>query len=393
MSLKLEFVEKASKAGANVSGLSREFGISRETGHKWLQRFRELGYDGLEERSRRPSKSPLATAEDVVAGVLEAREAHPSWGPKKLLVLLGRRFKGATPSRATIARILKRFGQVRGRKRRPIVSVLERAPDVLSKACNDVWTVDFKGWWRSRDGARCEPLTVRDAHSRFVLSAKLLRASTVEEVRDEFERLFRRYGVPDAIQCDNGEPFISVQSRAGLTRLSAWWVSLGITIVRSRPGCPQDNGGHERMHRDMKADVQAYPQASQPAEQRAIDRWRQEFNHVRPHEALGGKTPAQLYRPGTRRSLRPLNWTYPAGWTSVRAHRPNGCIFFNGESLQIGRAFIGHALGIEPRSDRIAGLWFHDVEIGEIVVTPTNATIDAACERFMKRRSNKRKAA
>lgn len=393
MSLKIEFVEKASQKDANVSGLCREFGISRETGHKWLQRFRELGYDGLEEHSRRPTKSPLATAEEAVAAVLQFREAHPSWGPKKLVELLRPRFKGDTPSRATIARILKRFGQVRRRKHRAPVSVLERAPDVPANAPNDVWTVDFKGWWRAGDGARCEPLTVRDAFSRYMLSAKLLEATTTDQVRGEFERLFRRYGVPSAIQCDNGAPFISVQSRAGLTRLSAWWISLGIAIVRSRPGCPQDNGGHERMHRDMKADVASFPQANRLTEQRALDRWRQEFNHVRPHEALCGKTPATLYRPGVSRSLRPLRWLYPAGWASKRAHGPHGCISINGESLYLGRAVIGQTLGIEPRSDRVVCVWFHDVELGEMPVALPTATIDAACARFIQRKGSRRKVA
>jgi transposase InsO family protein len=318
--------------------------------------------------------------------VLELREAHPAWGPKKLVELLQKRFKSEAPSRATIARILKRFGQVRRRKRKAPLSVLERAPDVRAEAPNDVWTVDFKGWWRAGDGTRCEPLTVRDAYSRFVLAARLLTASTIPEVRAELERLFRRYGIPQAIQCDNGEPFISVQSRAGLTRLSAWWVSLGIAIVRSRPGCPQDNGGHERMHRDLKASVQAHPTWSRIREQRALDRWRQEFNHVRPHEALHGKTPAENYRPGARRSLRPVSWRYPEGWLTKKAHGPNGCISINGESLHIGRAFIGQELGIELRGERLARVWFHDVELGEVPVTPPTATIDVACVQFMNRK-------
>src|SRR5688500_1845212 len=162
MSLRIDFVERASKPGANVSLLCREFSISRETGHKWLQRFREAGYDGLDEKSRRPSNSPLATAEDIVAAVLAARESHPGWGPKKLLGLLQKRLKDDTPSRATIARILKRFGQVRRRKRRATRTVLERAPDVVAAGPNSVWSVDFKGWWLAGDDTRCEPLTVRD---------------------------------------------------------------------------------------------------------------------------------------------------------------------------------------------------------------------------------------
>jgi len=161
------------------------------------------------------------------------------------------------------------------------ISVVERAPTVLAQAPNDVWTVDFKGWWRTLNGERCEPLTVRDAFSRYVL-ATVACSTKLRDVRPIFERLFARHGVPKAIQCDNGVPFVSVRSRAGLSTLSAWWVSLGIRLVRSRPGCPQDNGGHERMHADVRADVQRHPAATREQQQRQLDRWRQEFNHVRP---------------------------------------------------------------------------------------------------------------
>jgi transposase InsO family protein len=394
MSLRIEFVERAAKPGSNVSALCREFGISRETGHKWLARIREQGYDGLEERSRRPATSPYATAEEVVLAVLSEREAHPAWGPKKLEVVLRRRLRDDTPSRATIARILQRFGSVRRRRRKAPVSVLERAPDVVAKSCNEVWTIDFKGWWLAGDGARCEPLTVRDAHSRFILAATLLESANGLAVRSECERLFRRYGVPDAIQCDNGSPFINVQGRAGLTRLSAWWVSLGIALVRSRPGCPQDNGAHERMHRDMKSDVAAFPQTTRRAEQKALDRWRQEFNHVRPHEALGGKTPAELYRPGTRRSLRPVAWRYPEGWMTKRACAPNGCISLHGQDVHVGRAFIGQTLGVEPRSDRVACLWLNDVELGCVRIAPPTTVIDKVCMQYLhSRKKGGKKAA
>jgi hypothetical protein len=275
---------------------------------------------------------------------------------------------------------------------RPL-SIIERAPEAVAKACNDVWTVDFKGWWRARDGARCEPLTVRDAFSRYVLCAKLVGATTIEEVRQEFAQLFRKHGVPKAIQCDNGEPFISVRSRAGLTRLSAWWVSLGITIVRSRPGCPQDNGGHERMHRDMRADVEAFPAISRLSEQRALDRWRQQFNQVRPHEALGGKTPGEVYRSAPHRTLVIRSWHYPHGWIVRRPSTPTGVICFRYEPLVVGRAFIGHRIGIEPLDDSTGRLWFRDVDLGTIQLAPPPSTVDMACARFLETRKKTRRAA
>lgn len=390
MSLKMDFVEKASKEGANVSALCREFSISRETGHKWLRRFRARGFDGLEETSRRPGKTPLATAEEVVLAVLEAREAHPRWGPRTLVDFLRRRFGKQTPSRATVARIIDRFGLVRRRRRLRPLSIIERAPEVLAKACNDVWTVDFKGWWLARNGQRCEPLTVRDAFSRYVLCAELVSATTVEKVRREFERLFRRHGVPRAIQVDNGEPFISVRSRAGLTRLSSWWVSLGITIVRSRPGCPQDNGAHERMHRDMSAEVQASPAQDRACEQRALDRWRQEFNQVRPHQALGGKTPAELYHPEPR-PLVATRWRYPSGWLVSRVFGPDGKIVIHREHLNVGRPFVGFYVAIEPLSDGLGRLWFRDVDLGEINLPLSPVVIDSACLTLLRKKTTRRR--
>ncbi len=215
MSQKQEFVERVEK-GEKVAAVCREFGVSRETGHKWMKRFREGGYEGLEEQSRRPRTAPLATAEELVIGTLQAREAHPRWGPIKLYDVLRRRFGDQTPSARTIARILRRANLVRERRKRRRVSVVERAPGVVAHAPNDVWTVDFKGWWRTLNGDRCEPLTVRDAHSRFLL-AVVACSTKKRDVSPIFEKLFRRYGLPKVIQCDNGVPFVAVQARAGLS--------------------------------------------------------------------------------------------------------------------------------------------------------------------------------
>ena len=385
MSLKVEFVERATRAGANMSALCREYGISRETGHKWVKRFRLLGYDGLEEQSRRPDKTPMSTAEEMVMAVLQAREAHPRWGAKKLVLLLARKHGGQTPGRATVERILKRFGLVRKRRRGPTLNIVERAPHVEAREPNDVWTIDFKGWWRTRDGTRCEPLTVRDAFSRFVLAATILAGTSMQRVRREFERLFRKYGIPRAIQCDNGPPFVSVLARGGLTQLSSWWVALGIRIVRSRPGCPQDNGAHERMHRDMKADVELCPELTTQTEQRALDRWRQQFNHVRPHEALAGKVPADLYKPGTRRSLMIPQYTYPSGWIVRRAYGVQGAITLHGVRYSVGRAVAGHSIAMQPLDELRVRLWLRDLDLGELSLSPSSRVMDRACLHFLEK--------
>jgi putative transposase len=376
MSQKMEFVERAMKPGARVSALCAEYGISRETGYKWLKRFKRDGADGLEEKSRRPHASPLATAEDVVAAILELREKYPRRGPKKLVVFLRAKLGAAAPSVATVARVLKRFGMVRRRSRFGRgVSIVERRPEVRATAPNELWTVDFKGWWRSKDGGRCEPLTVRDAFSRFVLAIKVLASTSMTDVRIAFEALFTKYGVPQAIQVDNGVPFINVQARGGLTRLSAWWLSLGIRVVRSRPGCPQDNGAHERMHRDMRADVQAFPAGSRFAEQRACDGWRVEFNRVRPHEALGGKTPSELYKPSERRP-RKTKFIYPPDWI-VRTVTDRGAVTVSGSHVQAGLALVGERVALQPLGGGSFRMWFRDLDLGTVELPPPNSIIDA----------------
>jgi len=373
MSSKMAFIEQAIRPKANIAQLCRDHGISRQTAYKWLKRYKKRGFDGLEERSRRPRSSPFITGEEVVAALLVARAAHPRWGPRKLIGVLRHELGDATPSERTVARILDRFGEVRHRRKRRGLSVVERAPEVSAKAPNDVWTIDFKGWWRATDGTRCDPLTVRDAYSRFVLALELLPHATGPEVQRVMSRLFRRYGVPKAIQCDNGSPFICVRSAAGLTRLSAWWVSLGIRIARSRPGCPQDNGGHERMHLDVAGDLQSAPAATVLLQQRACDRWRQEFNHVRPHDALRGKTPAEVYKASpTRLCTRPP--AFPPGWR-VRRITSGGKFGSPKSGLFISEALEGYFVGLEPVGGLRYRAWFYDVDLGVVELAPTLAVI------------------
>lgn len=384
MSLKMEFVTRATKPHARMSALCREYGISRQTGYKWLSRYKREGFDGLEEQSRRPKSSPLATAEDVVVAILKLREAHPRRGPKKLRPQLQRILGNATPSTATIARVIKRMGLVRQRSKFRRLSIVDHAPAITANGCNEVWTVDFKGWWRTGDGQRCEPLTVRDAYSRYVLCAKALPSPSLEAVRKIFVELFKRYGVPTHIQVDNGNPFISVQSRGGLTRLSAWWTALGIVVVRSRPGCPQDNGGHERMHRDIREEVQAYPSKSRRSEQRALNRWRQDFNQVRPHEALGGKTPGDLYKRSIRRPVQ-TRYLYPPGW-GVRTVVRGGRVHFNGAEMTVGAALVNYRVGLEPLDASTYRLWFRHLDLGTLDIGPPNRDIDITCQAFLDRR-------
>jgi transposase InsO family protein len=247
-----EFVLRAKEADSNVAELCREHGISRKTGYKWLSRFETRGIEGLRDMSRRPRRVVQTTGE-LVLRIQELRRAHLRWGPKKLRVLLVREFKEKdVPSVKTVGRILQRLGEPRLRRaRRPPLPERRAVADVTVAKPNDLWTVDFKGWWKTRNGERCEPLTVRDAFSRFVLCMKVMASPGIAGVRTAFEQLFQQWGLPKAIRADNGSPFGCTRARAGLTQLSAWWVALGIEVIFGRPGHPEDNGAHERLHGDV----------------------------------------------------------------------------------------------------------------------------------------------
>jgi putative transposase len=293
VSVRQNFVLRALSGEVPVAELCREFGVSRKTGYKWLKRFKEKGVSGLVSRPRRPRGNRLAITADMATKIVALKQKHPRWGAKKIWVLLVREHQvDDVPSVSTINRVLHVSGLVKKKRRyRPTSPGLPQRPAVSVEAPNDLWTVDFKGWWRAGNGERCDPLTIRDAFSRYVLDLRLLRKTNTEAVRPVFERLFETYGVPKAIQSDNGPPFAS-RGLGGLSALSAWWVSLGIDVVRSRPGKPTDNGGHERMHADISVDIQADAAFSLALQQHACDAWRDEFNLIRPHEGLGMKTRA-----------------------------------------------------------------------------------------------------
>ena len=369
MSLKLQFVERAAQKGSNLSALCEEFGVSRQTGHKWLRRYRELGPLGLVEQSRRPDSSPGGTGEDVVLAILALRNQHPSWGPDKISRVLQRRLAADAPSRSTVVRILRRLGKVR--RRRPPVRIwsVDGRPRVEVSGADDLWTMDFKGWWRAGNGQRCEPFTVRDAHSRFVLAATLLPGARGALVRGVLEQLFHEHGTPRAIQCDNGSPFVCTRARGGLTQLSAWLVSLGIRLIRSRPGKPQDNGGHERMHRDL-AELELAPARSRRAQQRDCDRWLVDFNNVRPHEALGGKTPAEVYKPSHRAPAVQLP-NYPPDYKVRRVNRV-GIIKIFGDCVYVSASLRGQLVGLQHERGMQWRAYFHEVDLGLVEIVNIN---------------------
>lgn len=363
MDQRIEFALKA-MGGGNFRELCRAYAISPKTGYKWKARFLAKGLEGMTEESRRPQSHPSELPEAVVCEIVRLKQAHPHWGPRKIEALYKRKHGGESPSESSFKRVLERAGLTERRKIRSAREGGRLSSGLKAAQPNDVWTVDFKGWWKDREGLRVEPLTVRDEASRMLLELRWLPDSRTESVRDCFERLFERHGLPGAIRSDNGAPFASHQGLLGLTRLSAWWLALGISLERSRPGCPQDNGAHERMHRDVRRELQA---GRIGRDQAAFDLWRQQYNFERPHEALAMKTPGEIYQPSERRYVgTPEDLDY-GGMATRRVNARLGCISHGGESIAISSALGGWSVGLCPCLDQdLQEVWFSRLLVGHL---------------------------
>jgi putative transposase len=285
LELRTEFLQEVLRRDDAFAELCRKYSISRVTGYKWKKRYSEQGVAGLNERSRAPRQSPQAMSAAVAEQILAVRRKHPRWGPRKLRRTLSERNPGTRwPALSSMAELLKREGLSQPRRRR-VRTPPYTAPLSHAQAPNQVWCADFKGWFRCGDGARCDPLTISDAFSRYLLRATLVEKTDGECVQAVFEAAFREYGLPQAIRTDNGAPFAS-KAPGGLSRLSMWWLRLGIRPERIRPGAPQQNGRHERMHLTLKQEVASPPCADRRSQQRALAEFVFSYNHERPHEAL-----------------------------------------------------------------------------------------------------------
>jgi putative transposase len=358
MEQRIEFALKAMRT-LNFRALCQEYGISAKTGYKWKERFVREGLEGMGEESRRPQSSPEQLPEEQVCEIVRLKLAHLSWGPRKIRELYLRRH-GEVASESTFKRVLERAGLTQKRRRRRSTEAGRLSNGRRAAQANEVWTVDFKGWWRSL-GKRCEPLTVRDEHSRYVLEVRGLENARSETVRKNFEQLFERYGLPQAIRSDNGCPFASVHGLFGLSRLSAWWVALGIDLERGRPGHPQDNGAHERMHKDISRELEAMGQSTQES----LDLWRQEFNYERPHEALGMRTPGELYVASAKKyDGTPEDLDYPQ--MCSRRVNGTGSIKLDGQSLFLSTSLAGWSVGLKPIAQDLMEVWFGRLLLGQI---------------------------
>jgi putative transposase len=328
MDQRTQFIADHLRDAWSITELCELYGISRKTGYKWIDRYLRHGPAGLEDRSRRPRRAPNQMADEIVPAILETRHRHPAWGGKKLLAVLEKRHpRWNLPGRSTACDILKRHGMVPRRRQRRRIGHPGKPTSVVL-APNDLWSADDTGQFRTGDGQYCYPLTVADGCSRYLLGCQALDSTAVEGATPTFTRLFQEYGLPTPMRTDNGVPFATT-TLGRLSRLSAWWVRLGILPEFIEPGHPQQNGRHERMHRTLKAETTRPAAGNLAAQQRRVNRFRGEFNHERPHEALDQQTPSACYAPSPRPMpdrLPPLE--YPDRF-EVRYVSANGGIRWN----------------------------------------------------------------
>jgi transposase InsO family protein len=366
MNERLKFIAAFLAGDDTVAGLAQQFGVSRKTAHKWVARYKQGGVAALEERSRAPKTHPRRVPSAVIEAIVELRRQHRKWGPVTLRELLRQRHpRIRLPAASTIGLLLKKRGLVRRRRvrrNRP----RHEGPLTRFSRPNAVWCIDFKGYLVIA-GERFHPLTVTDGYSRFLLAAQGFARQDADDVKQTLKRLFRAHGLPSVIRSDNGAPFSS-SAPAGLSYLSVWWARLGIRHERIDAGHPEQNGAHERMHLTLKEAAADPPRASFREQQRALDEFRDEFNNVRPHQAIGLKTPSQLYEPSSR--------TYPASSPQLvyPEHFETACVCVNGtirfERIQwyLSSVLGNQLIGLESCKDDRWKVWFGSTPLGVLDV-------------------------
>jgi transposase InsO family protein len=365
---RVKFCLEREAGGWTMGELCACFGISRRTGYKWLARYAAGGLDALGDRCRAPQEHPNRTPDETEQLILELRRSRPSWGSKKLVARLRTLHPDLhLPARSTVDEILRRSGLVPKRRLRRHATPTPRAAITQATAPNEVWSVDFKGHFPLGDGSRCEPFTLADQCSRFSLSCRALVTPRFLDTKACFVSAFAEFGLPTVILSDNGGPFSS-NGIAGLSRLSIWWLKLGIRPERIEPGHPQQNGKHERFHRTLKDETANPPKYSRAAQQRAFNRFRREYNEERPHEALGMRTPAELYTPSKREytGKEPERFDYPSSF-EVRRVQENGNFKWKGSRAFVSETLAGEDIGMEPVGN---GIW--DIHLGPLRIAMFN---------------------
>jgi putative transposase len=365
MDERMQFIAAWQKDEASKAELCRQYGISRRTGYKWAGRYAAEGIAGLQERSRAPHHHRHQVAPAIAAAALRVRRAHPRWGPRKVLAwLAARRPEVAWPVASTLGELFDAAGLTVPRRRRERVPP-RTAPFAGCAGPNAVWTADFKGWFRTGDGARCEPFTLLDTWSRYLLRCQAVHRIDTATVRAILEAAFREYGLPLAFRSDNGAPFAG-RGAGGLSRLAVWLIQLGILPERIDPGSPQQNGRHERMHLTLLGEAASPPAASLRAQARQLVEFRRMYNQERPHEALNQTPPAQHYLPSPRLYTgRLISPDYPAA-DAIRLVRSNGEIRWHGERVFLGEPLIGEPVGLSALEDGRWRVLYGPIELGHL---------------------------
>lgn len=345
MEERMRFIVAVEEGDESFAALCRRFEVSRQSGYKWLARYREAGVEGLREHSRAPLHHPQAIAESIAERCLEVRRAHPSWGPLKVRAYL-QRCAASTPwpAASTIGELFDREGLTVKRKLRRR-SPPSSAPFARCEAANDVWCIDFKGWFLTGDGKRCEPLTITDAHSRYLLRCQALRRTDTEHVWPVLDAAFREFGLPHSMRSDNGSPFAS-SGAGGLSKLSVKLIKAGVTPERIAPGKPQQNGRHERMHLTLLKDVADPPAASMREQLKRLRDFQRVYNEERPHQALDNATPADRYQVSARRFDGILREPDYDDDQKIRRVRHNGEIRLDGNMIYISAALVGEPVAL-----------------------------------------------
>lgn len=366
MTERVKLITEYLSGNYGVAELARRYQVSRKTVYKWVERHRGKGWKGLEDQSRAPHVQAGAIGLKMEEAILELKKRWPDWGAPKLHWKLAQQIgKTSCPAESTVSAVLKKHGLVRKRKKRNRAVSGGAGPLAHCNGSNEVWCVDFKGWWRTLDGKRCEPLTVSDAWSRYLLKCVGLSGTGGDLVRAHFELLFREKGLPQAIRSDNGAPFAST-GLGGLTPLSVWWLRLGIRLERITPGCPQENGRHERMHLSLENSQARVPRANLALQQTGFEKFLVEFNQERPHEGLAFKVPDELYTPSLRTydGSLPAPRVYPPDWEKRRV-RGCGQMKWANQDVRVTSALVGETIGLEPIQDGLWGVWFESLLLGQ----------------------------
>ena len=367
MKEKEKFIDAVIKAEKPFKYICEDFGISEKTGHKWKNRFYEEGKLGLYEKSREAENHPNALPEDTVIAIIQLKTAHPYWGAKKILELFKKSRRNAeVPSLSSVNRILSKANLIKKRRVKPVSTDCRRLhAHIQPQKVNDVWAIDFKGYWRS-DGEICEPFTVRELVSRKILCVKLMQSKSSEAVRAVMTDLFKKYGLPKVIRSDNGTPFSSPNGVLSLTSLSAWWITLGITPDRTEKGSPGQNGSLERMHADIAREIEGKVRGGVLANQAVIDAWVEEYNSVRPNEAIGMKTPDEVFIPSERKYIGDYEEIeYPLGFLT-RKVTAGGEIVLNSIRIAIGHSLRGLYIGLKPLENNYYEAYLADFILGTV---------------------------